>query len=191
MELREALQVLAANRGDNVVVTTMAAIGEWFRLADTPLDFAYMPSSMGQGPGLGLGIALAQNRHGVIVVNGDGSMLMNLGSLVTLAGYPANVYLVIMDNRMYEITGGQPTVGAGKVDFAEVARGAGITRVYQFEELDAWRQGAAQALSGPGPVVVWLRIAGRFGQQTPRPPRPMAEQLERLKKALSTSTAAR
>src|SRR5262249_29983601 len=130
MELEEALQVLAANRGNNVVITTMAAIGEWFRLSDTPLDFAYMPSSMGQGPGLALGIALAQDRHGVILVNGDGSMLMNLGSLVTLAGYPACVYLVIMDNQMYEITGGQPTVGAGKVDFAALARGAGVHRIY-------------------------------------------------------------
>ena len=146
MELQEALQVLAANRGNNVVITTMAAIGEWFRLSDTPLDFAFMPSSMGQGPGIGLGIALAQNRHGVIVVNGDGSMLMNLGSLVTLAGYPANVYLVIMDNQMYEITGGQPTVGAGKVDFAALARGAGIQRIYHFEKLDA----SEGVLSGGG-----------------------------------------
>jgi thiamine pyrophosphate-dependent acetolactate synthase large subunit-like protein len=189
MELQQALKVLAANRGDNVVVTTMAAIGEWFQLSNTPLDFAYMPSSMGQGPGLGLGIALAQNRHGVVVVNGDGSMLMNLGSLVTLASHPASLYLVIMDNQMYEITGGQPTVGAGKVDFAELARGAGIKRVYHFETLDDWRQHAGEALSGPGPVVIWLRIAGRLGQQTPKPPRPMAEQLERLKGVLSTSNA--
>ena len=62
-------------------------------LLDTPLDFAYIPSAMGQGPGLGLGLALAQPERGVVVLNGDGSMLMNLGSLVTLAAHPAPVQL--------------------------------------------------------------------------------------------------
>ncbi len=185
MELTEALQVLATHRGDNIVVTTMASIAEWPRLSDGPLDFAYMPSSMGQGPALGLGLALAQSKHGVIVVNGDGSMLMNLGSLVTLAAYPAKLYLVIMDNQMYEITGGQATVGAGQIDFASLARGSGIRRVYQFDKLADWQNGATEALSGSGPVVIWLRITGRTGQKTPRPPRPMAEQLQRLRAALS------
>ena len=88
MELRDALRVLAQHRGDRVVITTMAAVGVWPELSDTPLDFAYIPSSMGQAPTIGLGLALAQPGRGVIVVNGDGSMLMNLGSLVTLAGNP-------------------------------------------------------------------------------------------------------
>src|SRR5204863_3588165 len=123
----EALEVLAAHRGDKVVVTTMSAGGLWPKLSDTPLDFAYLPSSMGQGPGLALGLALAQPERGVIVVNGEGCMLMNLGSLVTLANHPANVYLLIMDNQLYEVTGGQPTAGTGHIDFALLARGAGIS----------------------------------------------------------------
>jgi thiamine pyrophosphate-dependent acetolactate synthase large subunit-like protein len=127
---------------------------------------------------------LAQKKHGVIVINGDGSMLMNLGSLVTLAGHPANVYLVIMDNQMYEVTGGQPTAGAGRVDFAGLAKSAGIARVYCVEQLAEWKAKAAEALSGPGPVVIWLRITGRLGQRTPTPPRPMAEQLRRLRESL-------
>jgi len=88
MTLQEALEVLAAYRGERVVVTTMASVGVWPALSDSPLDFAYMPSAMGQGPGLALGLALAQPGRGVIVVNGDGSMLMNLGSLATLANHP-------------------------------------------------------------------------------------------------------
>src|SRR3984885_11547712 len=98
MLTHEALAVLAAHRGDKIVVTTMSAVGVWPTLSDTPLDFAYLPSSMGMAPALGLGLALAQPGRGVIVVNGDGSMLMSLGSLVTLAHYPASVYLVILDN---------------------------------------------------------------------------------------------
>src|SRR5947209_8550808 len=131
MTQREALEVLARHRGDKVVITTMTAVGVWPRLSDTPLDFAYMPSAMGQGPGIGLGLALASG-CGVIVINGDGSMLMNLGSLVTLAAHPADVYLIVMDNALYEVTGGQATAGAGHADFAALARAAGISRVYSF-----------------------------------------------------------
>ena len=184
MSHREALEVVARHRGDSVVVSTMTSVGIWPDLSDTPLDFAYMPSAMGQAPGIGLGLALACPGRGVIVLNGDGCTLMNLGSLVTLAAHPAAVYLLILDNALYEVTGGQPVVGAGKTDFALIARGAGIERVYRFMTLTEWSEGAAEALSGPGPVVVWLSVEGRSGQKTPRPPRPMAEQIGRLRDAL-------
>ncbi len=183
---REALEVLAAHRGNRIVITTMASISVWPELSDTPLDFAYMPSSMGQAPALGLGLALAQPDRGVIVVNGDGSMLMNLGSLVTISNHPANLYLIVMDNQMYEVTGGQPTVGAGLIDYAGLAQSAGVQRVYHFENLYSWKHGAEEALTGPGPVVIWLRIEGRLGQKTPRPPRPMGEQIRRLQEALKS-----
>ena len=184
MSHREALEVLAALRGRHVVVTTMTAVGVWPLLSDTPLDFAYIPSAMGQAPALGLGLALAQPDRGVVVVNGDGCMLMSLGSLVTLAHQPADVFLLIMDNGLYEVTGGQATAGTGHADFAGMARAAGIQRVYTFDTLDTWRAGAAEALSGAGPVVVWLKVEGRLGQKTPKAPRPMAEQIARLREAL-------
>jgi sulfopyruvate decarboxylase subunit beta len=186
MTARQALEVLAAHRGGRVVVTTMSAAGVWPELSDTPLDFAYLPSAMGQAPGLALGLALAQPCRGVVVVNGDGCTLMNLGCLVTLAANPADVYLLILDNGLYEVTGGQPTAGAGHVDFAALARGAGIGRVYAFASLEEWRPAAAEALNGPGPVVVWLKVEGRLGQKTPKAPRPMAEQLARLRGALAS-----
>jgi thiamine pyrophosphate-dependent acetolactate synthase large subunit-like protein len=184
MTQEQALEVLARHRGDRIVLTTMTAVGVWPRLSDTPLDFAYMPSAMGHGPSLGLGMALAFGR-GVIVVNGDGSMLMSLGSLVTLAAHPADVYLIVMDNSLYEVTGGQATAGAGRADFAALARSAGIGRVYSFKSADDWERGADAALSGPGPVVIHLPVEGRLGQKTPRPPRPMADQIERLRRALA------
>ena len=184
MTQQEALAVLARHRGDKVVLTTMTAVGVWPALSDTPLDFAYMPSAMGHGPSVALGLALACPERGVIVINGDGSMLMSLGSLVTLAAHPANVYLIVMDNSLYEVTGGQPTAGAGRADFAALARAAGIRRVYAFTSLADWERGAAEALAGPGPVVIHLPVEGRLGQKTPRPPRPMAEQIERLQDAI-------
>jgi thiamine pyrophosphate-dependent acetolactate synthase large subunit-like protein len=185
MTQREALEVLAAHRGQRVVVTTMSSVALWPQLSDTPLDFAHLPSSMGQAPSLGLGIALAQPERGVIAVNGDGCMLMNLGFLVTLADSAANLFLVILDNGLYEVTGGQATPGARRTDFAAMARAAGVGRVNTFDTLDAWRAGAAEALSGVGPAVVWLPVEARYGQGTPKAPRPMAEQIARLRTALA------
>ncbi len=184
MTQRQALEVLAQHRGEKVVITTMSAAGIWPELSDSPLDFVYLPSSMGQGPSLGLGLALAQSDRGVIVVNGDGCTLMNLGSLVTIASHPANLYVLVMDNGLYEVTGGQRYAGSECVDFAWIARGSGIHRVYAFNTLQDWQAKAAATLQGDGPVVVWLKVEGRYGQSTPKPPRPMSEQIARLRNAL-------
>jgi thiamine pyrophosphate-dependent acetolactate synthase large subunit-like protein len=187
MTAREALEVLAVHRGERIVVTTMSAAGVWPQLSDTARDFAYLPSAMGQGPALGLGLALAGRGPGVVVVNGDGCTLMNLGCLVTLAQNPADIWLIVFDNGHYEVTGGQPTAGTGHADFAALARGAGIPRVYAHFDRATWADGAAEALSGCGPVVIWLRIEGRLGQGTPAPPRPMAEQIDRLRSAIASA----
>jgi thiamine pyrophosphate-dependent acetolactate synthase large subunit-like protein len=173
MTHQQALEVVAKHRGERIVVTTMTSVAVWAKLSNSPL---------------GLGLALAQPERGVIVLNGDGCMLMSLGSLVTLANSPANVYLLIMDNGLYEVTGGQPTAGSGRVDFAGMARAAGIGRTYTFDTADGWSKGAAEALSGPGPVAIWLKIEGRLGQQTPAPPRPMKEQIAQLQGALQRTT---
>jgi len=186
MTQQEALEAILPHRGERVVVSTMSSAGIWPPLSDSPLDFAYIPSAMGHAPALGLGLALAQPKRGVIVLNGDGCMLMSLGSLVTLAQYPAAVYLIVLDNGLYEVTGGQAHAGAGHVDFAQLARGAGIRRTYAFDSLASWQAGAAEALSGPGPVVIWLKVEGRLGQKTPKPPKPMREQIESLRNALVT-----
>jgi sulfopyruvate decarboxylase subunit beta len=182
MTLDEALRVVADHRGDQVVLSTMAAVGAWPAFSDGPLDFAYMPSAMGHAPGLAQGLALASGR-GVIVLNGDGCTLMNLGCLVTLAQTPADVKLIILENGLYEVTGGQPIAGAGQMDFAGMARAAGLSAV-SFQHLPDWQRDGAFYLNTPGPRVLHLRIEGRLGQQTPKPPQAMAEQLQRLRAAV-------
>jgi thiamine pyrophosphate-dependent acetolactate synthase large subunit-like protein len=184
MTHQQALEVLAAHRGRRIVVTTMTSVGIFPKLSDTPLDFAYIPSAMGHGPALGLGLALAQPERGVVVVNGDGCMLMSLGSLVTLASNPANIILVVMDNGLYEVTGGQALPGGTHTDFAGLARAAGVPRVAVFDSLEVWQTVAAAALAEPGPACICLKIEGRLGQKTPKAPRPMAEQIRRLREAL-------
>ncbi len=191
ISLSDALAVVADHRGDRIVIPTMGAISVWPQLSDAPSDFCYMPSSMGQGTALALGLALAQPQRGVIVLTGDGSLLMNLGSLVTIAQHPADLWVILLDNGQYEITGGQPVPGGGRTDYALIARGAGLPRVYHFEDADTWRQSAGEVFRGTGPVFVWLRLCPRQGQQTPKPPRPMAEQIDRLRRELGVEPRAK
>src|SRR3954471_23605854 len=161
----DPLAALAAHRGDRVVLTTMGSVGLWPSLSDTPLDFAYLPSSMGQGIAVGLGLALATGR-GVVAISGDGSLLMNLGCLVTVANHPAPLTVVLIDNGLYEVTGGQDVAGGGRTDFAGPgrpasagrARAAGIDRVYAFADADRWRAAVPEVLAGPGPAFVWLKV---------------------------------
>ncbi len=179
MTHQEVLEVLAAQRTDQIVITTMGSVAVWPKLSDTPLDFAYIPSSMGQGIALGLGLALAQPRR-VVAVSGDGSLLMNLGSLVTVANHPAAITVLLIDNGLYEVTGGQDIAGAGQTDYAGLARAAGIKRVHACSDRTDWLARAKEVLAGEGPVFVWLKVAGERGRTTPAPPRPMTEQVRRL-----------
>ncbi|MFO0936580.1 MAG: thiamine pyrophosphate-dependent enzyme [Gemmataceae bacterium] len=184
MTLLEALQPLARHRGDRIVVTTMASVGVWPTLCDSPLDFHYLPSSMGQGVPFGLGLALSHPGRGVVVITGDGGLLMNLGCLVTLASHPDPVSVVLIDNGLYEVTGGQDVAGAGRTDFADIARGSGLKTVQTFATRDEWSEGCADFLSAPAPSFAWLKVQGERGRKTPSAPRSMAQQISRLREAL-------
>lgn len=176
--------VRAARKDEDVVVTTMSSAKVWMDQAPPhPLDLVFVPSCMGHATSYGLGIALAQPRRRVIVCNGDGSMLMSLGSLVTIAAAsPANLAVIIMDNGVYEVTGGQPV--PGRPDFAALARGSGIDRVHRFSDSAEWSAAAAKVLSGTGTTVVVLEIAPDLTRPAPKSPGPAALRAAALRRAL-------
>ncbi len=188
MGLIDALRVLAQLRGDEIVVTAMGAAREWPKLSQHPLDFHYVPSAMGNAPALGLGLALAQPERQVIVLNGDGSTLMSLGCLVTLAAAGAkNLTLVILHNGIYEVTGGQETAAATTaVDWLALVQSAGIASVRRFSQLEVWKQQAAATLELPGPRVIILDVASVGPDFNLESPGPMAERMTRFRQALDT-----
>lgn len=190
MPLVDALRVLLGLRGeDDIVVTTMSAAREWPRLSDSPLDFHYIPSTMGGGPPLGLGLALAQPDREVLVLTGDGSLLMNLGSLVSIIDSGAtNLTVAVLDNAVYEVTGGQRTAAAqSQTDYAGIARACGFPNVAQFSHLVDFQRRASRVLQRPGPRFMWLQVeAVREGFELD-PPGPMSERLQRFQKALATA----
>jgi thiamine pyrophosphate-dependent acetolactate synthase large subunit-like protein len=185
MPLVEALRHLAGLRREEIVVTTMGSAREWPKLSDHPRDFHYVPSAMGQATSLGVGLAIAQPDVGVWVLNGDGCMLMNLGALVTIvaAGVP-NLTLFVLENSVFEITGGQKTAGAAApVDFAAMAAAAGFASVATLDDLETWRTHAATVLSKPGPRMIVLRVAPVADYHL-TPPGPIAERVRRFRAAL-------
>jgi sulfopyruvate decarboxylase subunit beta len=169
----------------DIVITTMAPARDWMTLPLQPLDIVFVPSAMGHATSLGLGLALAQPNRRVIVCNGDGSMLMNLGSLVSITGSGArNLVVVVFDNGVYEVTGSQPTPASKDVDFAVMARGAGFTSVYEFSSLARWQTDIRRILVERGPTFVWLRVAAVVGVPGPRSPGPAALRARQLIDAL-------
>lgn len=192
MGLREALEVLRAGRREgDVVITSMGNAREWMAMGPLdPLDFVYVPSSMGEAPPLGLGIALAQPNRRVIACNGDGSMVMNLGSLITIAAEaPKNLVLIIFDNGVYEVTGAQKVPGSG-VDFAAIARASGIAAVNRFSTIDSWRAGAHAAINAQGPVCIVLDVAPVPGAVGPKSPGPTSKRAPEFMKALQRQVSA-
>ena len=187
MPVGAALQVLADHRGeDQIVVTSQGSAREWPKLCEHPLDFHYIPSAMSGNIPLGLGLALAQPHRHVLAFTGDGSLLMNLGSLVTIvASGAANLTVVLVDNGVYEVTGGQKTAASDRdVDFAGFARAAGFPTVGHFDQLDAWQRAAAELLQRPGPRFISLVVEAVSENYILDPPCPIVDQIARLRAAL-------
>ncbi len=187
MDVNEALRVLAdLRRPDQIVVTNQGSARLWPKLSDHPLDFNYNPSAMGGAVPLGLGVALAQPQREVVVVSGEGSLLMNLGCLVTVVDSGAtNLTIVVLDNGIYEVTGGQKTAATqSQTDFAGLARAAGFPNVSHFWNANDWRRRSPGVFDQRGPRFIWLEVAPLSDPLPIDPPRPVTEQIARLRKAL-------
>jgi thiamine pyrophosphate-dependent acetolactate synthase large subunit-like protein len=142
-----------------------------FAAEDRPENF-YTWGSMGSASSVGLGLALARSDLRVVVLDGDGSLLMNLGSLATIAACnPPNLVEVVFDNGSYETTGGQATHTTRGTDLAAIARGAGIPHVATVTGLDEFAEAVGQALRVAGPWFVLAPVdqATSFARVPRRP----------------------
>jgi thiamine pyrophosphate-dependent acetolactate synthase large subunit-like protein len=126
-----------------------------------PQNF-YMLGSMGLAIPIALGVAIAQPRRHVIALEGDGSLLMQLGCLATVAERaPRNLTIVVWDNGIYQITGSQPTPGAAAADLVAIARGAGIAGSAWAGDENDFDRLVASALKGGAPSLIAARIDGK------------------------------
>jgi sulfopyruvate decarboxylase subunit beta len=137
----------ALERNDCVVVTIMGAVAAELQSLGHRPNFFYLQHAMGLASSMGLGIALSRPELKVVVFDGDGSLLMNLGGLTTLARYrPRNLLHVVFDNESLLSVGGFPTATATGSDLAAIARGAGVPRTATVSMLDEFRAAFTEAL---------------------------------------------
>ena len=187
--VRSALRSIAAARDDSgLVFTHQGSARVWPLVADHPLDFHFNPSTMGGVIPMALGMALAQPDRQVIALVGDGSLLMNLGSLVTAtAAECRNLKVILLDNRRYEVTGGQHTVASRlEIRYDDLARSIGFRTADAYSDADTWQARAGDFLAQDGPSFCWLKVAPALPDDMQTVQEPMAQQLERIQKQLQS-----
>jgi phosphonopyruvate decarboxylase len=182
MKPEDVLQVIAAARGDAICVPTMTTSPAWRTIAPDDLSVGCV-GFMGGASSMGLGLALARPDRRVIVLDGDGSLLMQLGSLATNAGAaPRNFVHLLFKNGVYHTSGAQGIPGGISVDFVLMAKGAGYRQVLSIDTLDELKRRLPELLKAEGPVFVELHTG--LAEQTPMTARggvPFPEQVENLR----------
>jgi thiamine pyrophosphate-dependent acetolactate synthase large subunit-like protein len=160
LERRAAVATLLAGRSDLLVVSGLGAPTYDVAAAGDHERNFYLWGAMGSAALVGLGLALAQPKLPVLVVTGDGELLMGLGGLATVAlAKPKNLAIVVLDNELYGETGGQASHTAGPTDLAAVARGCGIAEALRVED-----EAALSALAprlhrvGAGPLFACVKV---------------------------------
>ena len=157
-------RLVAKLKHDEAVV---AGIGnanfDLFAAGHRPQNF-YMLGSMGLACPIALGVAIAQPERGVIALEGDGSILMSLGCLATIAAAkPRNLTIVIWDNGIYQITGKQATATAGVTDIVAVARGAGIANSLWVRDEKHFDELMGRRFDTGGPLLLAVKIDDQPG----------------------------
>jgi sulfopyruvate decarboxylase subunit beta len=173
MKRIDCIRVLAdlvREKGDPVLVVTTAggATHEWWAVGD---NRGQLPArTLGLCSSIGLGLAVALPHRQVIVLDGDGGLLMNVNSLITSSVHrPANLLHVCFDNGVYESSGGSPTFTSQGIDLGAVARAAGIAGTYEADDLEGFRDGATGALSAARHAFLLARVEPGLGGVPPIP----------------------
>ena len=148
MKRLEALRAIYSFLEDRVVVTIMGAVAAELQSIGHRANFFYLQHAMGLASSMGLGIALTRPDRQVIVFDGDGSVLMNLGGLTTLARYrPPNLVHVVFDNESLLSVGGFPTATSTGSDLAAIAAAAGVPRTATVQTLDEFSRAFDEAIA--------------------------------------------
>src|SRR5881398_1287682 len=144
----DALKAIYPELEERIVVTIMGAVAVELYMLGHRHNFFYLEHAMGLASSMGLGIALSMPEHKVIVLDGDGSLLMNLGSLSTMARYkPGNLLHIVFDNESLLSVGGFPTATSTGTDLAGIARASGVPNVLKVDTIESLTTGVKNALA--------------------------------------------
>jgi phosphonopyruvate decarboxylase len=188
MKPEDVLTVIAQHRGDAICVPTMTTSPAWREMAPDDLSVGCV-GFMGGASSLGLGLALARPERRVIVFDGDGSLLMQLGSLATNAGARARNFIhLLFKNGVYHTSGSQEIPGGLQVDFVQMAKGAGYRNVVEIGELEEFKRRFPKMLTEEGPI--FAQLITTLADKTPMTDRrgvPFPEQVSKIREKLLTA----
>lgn len=188
MTAADALALIAPHLTNEVCIHSNGFLSRTAHAIRDRDECFYMIGSMGLASSIGLGVALAQPKRRVAVFDGDGNVLMNLGTLATIAARaPGNLLHVCLDNGAHASTGAQPTI-SDRVRLDEVARAAGYRWVGRVETPEALAAIAPEFLRREGPVFLLVKIVlGPKSGPGPRVPWTPAEMTARMRRALGVA----
>ena len=188
-----ACRVINESRGEAVSVSTMTQTKYWNAISQEPdLDIS-IGNAMSKASSVALGVALGDEDRSVLCLDSDGSLLMNFGTLATIAGMaPKNLYHFVFNNGIYSVTGGQPGPAPGG-EYAKVAEACGYASAYRFDDIESLDIELPDILSSPGPVLIEIIVRGEPQKegvdQTWESNASMPLQLRALRKRLPGSDA--
>ncbi|GAC1568842.1 MAG: thiamine pyrophosphate-dependent enzyme [Ktedonobacteraceae bacterium] len=180
----DALQAIYPELEDRIVVTIMGAVAaELYTIGHRP-TFFYLEHAMGLASSMGLGIALAMPQHKVIVIDGDGSLLMNLGTLSTMARYrPGNLLHIVFDNESLLSVGGFPTATSTGTDLAGIARASGVPSVMAAHTPESLAASVRKGLESDTLTTIISKVEA-IGPKTFHMDLPLLENRFQFKRAL-------
>lgn len=159
MRRLDALGAIYDRLADRVVVTIMGAVAAELQSIGHRPNFFYLQHAMGLASSMGLGIALARPDRSVVVFDGDGSILMNLGGLTTLARYrPKNLVHVVFDNESLLSVGGFPTATSTGSDIAAIAAAAGVPRTTTVRAIETFSQAFDDAIAAADLTTIVAKV---------------------------------
>lgn len=155
----DALEAIYPDIKDKIVVTIMGAVAAELYMLGHKEHFFYLEHAMGLASSMGLGIALSLPEQKVVVLDGDGSLLMNLGTLSTMARYrPGNLLHIVFDNESLLSVGGFPTATSTGTDLAGIARASGVPSVTEVRTLEQLKESTRQALAGETLTTIVAKV---------------------------------
>ncbi len=162
----DAIKAINDGREDAIVVSTMTPNRYWESVStNRDLDLPIF-GAMGKASSVALGLSLARPDKRIVVLDGDGGLLMNLGTLVTIADQePENLVHFVFEDGMYFTTGGQPVPGAGRFNLAAMAKDAGYLESFELDNLEDLVNELPNIMNAKGPVFVCLKVS--HGEELP------------------------
>ena len=180
----DALKAIYPELEDQIVVTIMGAVAAELYTLGHRHNFFYLEHAMGLASSMGLGIALCMPEHKVTVIDGDGSLLMNLGTLSTMARYkPGNLLHIVFDNESLLSVGGFPTATATGTDLAGIAKASGIPVVVEADTPDSLSSAVQTALGGSQLTTIVSKVEA-IGPKTFHMDLPLLENRFQFKRSL-------